>query len=698
MPRNAGTVVENNFAAGFITEGTALTFPPNSWKDADNCIPEQTGNVTRRLGIDIESNHSERTVNRTGDVITTYLWENVGGSATLQLLVVQIGDTLYFYDGSTTDPLSSHPITDTIDLTDFSPAGFDGPETYECQFADGNGLLFVVNPNLDAFYVSYDENTQTFTATQIDIKIRDLAGVEDGMDVDERPTNDMGNVSNQKKYNLYNQGWETTQLNTWDAARTDLPSNADVMWTFKDANEDFDVTLVPKFFRGNSPAPKGHFILDLYSQDRTTASGVTITTVTIPTRASTVAFHAGRVFYGGIKSEGYNANIYFTQVVERDSQYGLCHQINDPTSELLFDLLPTDGGFISIRECGNIIKLAAIGQGLVVFATNGVWLVSGSTGLGFTANDYSIVKIAETSCLTSSSFVEVKGTMTWWNLDGIYTLQMEGPSGKTVSLTEPRIKSYYNTIPPSSKRRATGFYNGVTGIIQWLYREEEAGTPDELYEATHILNLNLNTGAFYIWTPSDSDVKIHSCVVLEHEGGDIVVETVVDDSAVTVVDDSGEEVIVYTLENSTVVPKFKYLVSWADSGNHKLTFAEAWDTDYEDWATRDAEDFSSYFITGYSVRGEGNKEFQSNYVTFYADNTSIFDIQGIWDFSNSGNSGKWSNTQRIDNTSKTNFDYVTKKMKFRGNGKAVQVKVSSVTGEPFDISGWSTQVSGNTLV
>lgn len=697
MPRNQGSVVESNFAAGYITEATSLNFPPNSWKESDNCTPEQIGNVTRRLGIDFEANYSTKTRSREDRAVSTYLWKNVAGSSTLQLFVVQTGDRIHFWDASTTDPLSSHPITDFIDLDDFKYSGAPTTRYNECQYADGNGLLFVTHPQCDPFRVSYDENTETFTANRIVVRIRDLKGLDDNLEVDERPTSGYSGLSTEKKYNLRNQGWNQENLDLWDAARTDMPSNADVMWSFKDSNEDFDTDLIEKFYRGNSPAPKGRYILKLFDQDRGDASGLTIPSEVLPARFRTVAFHAGRVFYAGIDYEGYNSKIYFSQVVENPDQYSKAYQINDPTSEIMFDLLPTDGGFIDIRECGNIIKIAPLGSGLAVWASNGVWFVSGSTGLGFTATDYSVVKISETHALTASSFVEVGGTMSWWNLEGIQTLQLEGAGGKVVSLTEPKIKTYYNTIPPSAKRAARGFFNGITGIVQWIYREDEAEDVTQLYEATKLLNFNTNTGAFYIWTPAVSDVTINGIVVLEHRGGDVEEELVTVDGVTVTAD--GDDVTVLTLENAVVVPKFKYLVSYPDDGSYELTFAEAWDEDYEDWASfDDAVDYESYFITGYGLRGEGNKTFQNNYVTFHSGMDSQYYVQGIWDFTNSGDSGRWTSTQLIDTTTQTHRDYVYNKRKIRGHGKAVQIKVSSVPGQSFNVIGWAVNVAVNTVV
>lgn len=130
-----------------------------------------------------------------------------------------------------------------------------------------------------------------------------------------------------------------------------------------------------------------------------------------------------------------------------------------------------------------------------------------------------------------------------------------------------------------------------------------------------------------------------------------------------------------------------------------LTFAEEKREDYRDWYDATGHDwpFSSYFITGYNVLGEGNKVFQSNYVTVNyvpVPQGSAY-IQGVWDYAKNGNTGRWSSKQQIYSNSDTNYSNRMRKLKIRGQGVAMQMKVSSEDGKPFSINGWSTSASSN---
>ncbi len=716
MPRTTGTLVNNNFTKGLITEASPFTFPQGACTETFDCIHEVTGGVTRRKGFEYEIDHSVKTIDKTAGVVVSYLWKDVSGNGDTSLVVVQIKDRLYFWDGSTTDPLSFHPISASIDLTTFSPSGAPSPKTQECQFTAGNGKLFVVHPYLESFAVTYDANTQTFSTTQIDLEIRDFEGLEDELDIDERPTTGYSGLSTAHKYNLFNQGWTSSQLTAWDSGQTvtnptdptnsvtysgrsDMPSNCDVPAIFKDSLNQFSLNEVSKnTFIGNSPAPKGHFIVNAYTKDRSTVSGLGIADdSTGYQRAASIAFHAGRLFYSGVDYVNRAGLIYFSQIIERDSQFGQCYQVNDPTSESEFDLLPSDGGVIKIQEAGTILKLFPVPGALAVFASNGVWIITGSTGLGFTASDYTVSKIATIKTLTATSFIDVAGTPMWWNLEGIYKLSGTQAGYQVTSISGDTIDSYYNDIPPSEKRYARGFFNPSEYRVQWLFRSTEAADLEESYEYDRILNMDTRTNGMFIWTIPDHAIKVHGVVSLENRNGDPELETVYANDGVTIIyDNDGTSVIsAWSIDNAFTIPSMKYVISYND-GSDKFTFGETRATSYLDWTEYDSTgtDYTSYFISGYTIPNSTTK-FENNYIVLYNDTDSKYNVQGIWDFSNTGDSGRWSNKQIIDATYKTNYDRYTFKRKIRGQGNALQIKISSYRAKNFSIDGWGAYITGN---
>lgn len=703
MPRQAAASIQNNFSKGLITEATGLNFPENAVTETDNCVFDERGRVRRRFGIDFEEDFQTQTANRTDAVVNSFYWKAAAGNGDNALVVLQVGATLYFYllgSGALSDNM-----IDTIDLTDFNAPGASDPSTQECQFTAGNGYLFVSHPTLESFYVEFNADTNQVSGTAIELEVRDFEGVEDGLGIEERPLT----LSNPHHYNLFNQGWDTRDidgagdnprvhaLTFWQDSREDEPSNADVWWISVRADGQYDPAQRANGI-GNSPAPKGHYILNPYYQDRSDVSGIPSLDITSSGyyRASTIAFFAGRVWYGGVSGQDYSNKIYFSQIIESTKQFGWCYQQNDPTSEDRFDLLPNDGGVISIQEAGTIIKLWPIENSLLVFASNGVWGITGSEGLGFRANDYSVRKLSSVPALTASSFVDVTGFPAWWNSEGIYIAGVDTVTGSIQinPLTDQTIRSFYDDIPARNKRFAKGYFNTRTRVIQWVYRDASYANLTEAYSYDSVLNFNALSSAFYPWTIDSSPVSINGIIVIEGQGSVTALETVVDASDATVTNaalQTVEATVTTTISLSAVT---KFITSYSESGSYEFTFSEEADTDYTDWTTYDAVgvDYDSYFVSGYSVHGDAQRKFQPNYIYLFNETNNeanSLDFRSQWNFANSGDTGKWSSTQRIV-FPVADYVFQYRRIKTRGHGLALQYRIDSVTGEPFRLIGWST--------
>lgn len=697
MTQSANISVQNNFVKGLITEATALTFPENACTDTDNCVFDHLGLVERRRGFEYEGLAEFVTQDLTDNSVVTYLWTNVGGDGTSTFAVVQIGDTLHFYAVNEDESLSGSKHPDTIDLTAFLVSGVVSVSNLECQFSSGNGRLFVTNQRLETFYVEYDPVGDAITATEITIRVRDFEGdTADTLGVSERPTSTLGALDANHRYNLENQGWTTANLTAWDTARTDMPSNADVSWNFKNATDEFDFTVVDDRLPGNSQAPRGHFIYSVYDFNRSAnVSGATDFEIE-QERFQTSAFHAGRVFYSGLKVPSHSSRIYFTQVITSPAQYGDCFQVNDPTSETLFDLLPTDGGFIDIIDAGAIIKMVPVLNSLLVFATNGIWTITGSQGIGFSATDYSINRLSSLVNYSHTSFVDVDGIPYWWNLDGIYTVSPDRQTNslRVQSLTDGTIRSFYLEIPSESKSLVRGAYDPFLKRIHWAYRSETATTFEEKYIFDRFLIFNMLTGAFFKWSIDPTNVRVNSILNILGQRGQLSPVEVYDGDEQVV--DGTDEVIVFLPSSPGQSSTIKYFVSRV--APNVVTWAECYDVANRDWFLFDGvgSQYDSYAIAGYAVRGKGISKFQDQYVNFFskADTSSSFKVQGRWDYASSGNTGRWSSSQLLI-VDGGEYAFKAKRVRIRGHGLACQFKIFNNDRNPFKLVGWSVYETGN---
>lgn len=709
MPRNAVTAIENNFTGGFVTQATGLNFPPHSCFDQDNIVISEVGYASRRLGMDFENNFSTLTSDRTEMAQSTFLWKNAAGDGNVNLVVQQNGATLFFYNTSSEGSLSSGVSANTVLLSSFQSSGSTAAnlQQNECQYSTGLGYLFVVHPYCDPFYILYNPGDGSFTASRITFTIRDLNGLTEAGQINARPTS----LSDNHQYNILNQGWNAAQISTFHTAASAYPSNADVWWNFNDSTDIFNPSAtLASVDSGSSPAPQGFFRLNPWNTARAATalaqSGVSLTLTGTPDqtsgtiRPSVTEFFSGRVFYSGVNAQGYNSLIYFSTIIQTPTDFGQCCSTQDPTSQTLFDFLPSDGGVIAVPQAGTIYRLVSIGTALLVFGANGVWSISGSTGIGFEATDYQVSLVGLTRSISGTSFVQVDGAVAWWNTTAINIIQSDPTQGLTIkSMTDDKIKDYYLSLSTTNKRFSRGAYNPREHTIRWLFKSSDTADITDTYTFDTVLSFNTLVGAWYTWTLPTDTVTVNSIVVEEGSASLIGSNQIVDNSSNNIVDNSGDLLITYGFAASTITTVTKFLVSYPNSGSYNFTFAEQFNTSYFDWTQYNqiGEDYVSYFITGYNVPTQGERNFQSNYLFVFSDvsdeDTSYY-FQAIWNYANSNASGKWSQRQTLTNAV-GNYDVVRNRLKVRGMGNSAQFKFNSISGKPFNLIGWSTYDTAN---
>lgn len=707
MPRNVSTTLENNFTKGLITETTGVNSPENSVTQSDNFVFDRRGRAVRRLGIDYEDGHVATNINlsttNTG-VIAEYLWETVANSASIEFIVIQIANKLLFYK-NTGGTISTQKTTFEIDLLPFKVSTWADSLVFSTQvsFSTGNGKLFVVHSYCEPFYVTYDITTNTVATTQVAVSARDFEGVIDTLDISNRPTT----LTILHKYNLWNQGWwqkveiraipvlayTTIQaIDGWRSNvagnRTDYPSNCDVWWYYKGALPAIPAANVPEFVDifltnqiakvaiGNTPAPKGHFVFSAWDTARSTVVDETGNALggTVPetssngARPSVVAFYYGRVFYAGVRNNAQASSIYFTQIVERDDQYGNCYQTNDPTSEKAFDLLPSDGGVIKIPDIVNILEMKVFGPSLFIFASNGVWAVTGSNNSSFKATDYQVKKIGDFAALSKNSIVDVSGSPIWWNADAIYNID-QSQSVYDASINNVSIQSiqtFFDNIPLSAKQNAKAGFDQLDGLVYWLYRQEPVVNTGDEYRYDHILVLDVVTKAFYSFSFSNTPRAISGIVPVRNT------------------------------DNRRI---FKFLTTGLiDTVSRGLTFSELNSDVMSDWISSGTPSpFDSSFITGYRIRGDLLKKFQTNYLTVITDNSLLQSgfVQGVWDYTNNVDSSRFTNPQQVYRPRFFYADYQRVRVKIRGSGYSLQFKFYSDSDKPMSIVGWATFETAN---
>lgn len=719
------------FVGGLNTEAGYLSFPENNWKEGDNVVPAIDGSLSRREAIDMEQDAAWVASNVPDYFATTsYVWRNVGGDGDKSIVVIQVGRTLRFYNyisvETTTRIAPDYP---AIVLTR-APTNPSLDESVSVTFAsDGSGLLLVTSSATEPCYIKYDVTADTLTKVDVTLLIRDLVGIDDGVAVTTRPSV----LTPEHKYNLFNAGWTNDLINAYvgpvEAGTGQHPSKA-MSWTAgKDPDDNFSRTVLDKIDFGSSPAARGRTILSVFSRDRN-LPGIAETPV-LPVEVEThrpkaCCFFAGRAWYAGIKSSVIGNWVLFSQVALSEEALGKCYQDADPTAEVVTDLIESDGGYIPLQGCGEVLNLEPLQDGVLVFATNGVWFIYGSSNSGFSAVSYRVSKISEYGCISGRSVVLLDNSALYLGYSGLYAVSPDPQSGlpSVTSVTDTSIKTLLVDIPVVCKSFMQGVLNYGELSTMWVYSDDEDNP--KLFNRALVLDNRI--GSFYTHTFGTS-INIRAIVETppSPKGGKRETAVTVSGEGVVV---TGETVFVSTLfkENNSSQWKFLVTQTTSDAGHFRVSMADFLHKrvapfKYRDWYSLDlvGSPYKSYAITGHLLDPNGaSKAGQSMYVTTYLkrtetawlpdgiENEGSCLMQARWDFTDSPVAGKWGSEQQIYRKRRylgpfvgphdDGYPLVITKSKVRGRGKALQLKFENDGDKEFSLVGWTTTYIGNANV
>ncbi len=699
-----------NLIGGLNTDSTDLTFPDNAATSLDNVDVFRSGEVRRRLGLDFESgyqisNNDFDQASLANNAISMHEWKAVNGRGDINFLAVQVGARVYFHDLGV-EPLSNIPRGE-ISIEPFVQGnGVPGDTLLDSSY--GEGVMILTNPNMDPVIVSFDEDDNSFTATAIDIEIRDFKGLDENVPTDEQPAN----LTPDHEYNLRNQGWplkvdansrrsgnggitrDIDPIAITQVAIGVFPSNADIIYLAKaPAADDAEVIgsyspfhLSDALF-GNSPAPKGHFVFSAFDQNRTSVSGINNLSGTVITeRPSVTAFYAGRVWYAGVPNKEAAGDIFFSQIVNDIDNAGKCYQNQDPTAQDLNALLATDGGVIHIADMGQVYRMIPVGQDLMLIAANGIWAVSGTVGANFTADSFSVRKVTDLGTTSANSVLEAAGNLFYWNSGGIYMITSGSIDNQITiqRITQDKIQNFYDDISEKARAYTRGWHDQYENRIYWFYNDTEAyDAVNFRFSYNRVLALDLTLQAFFTYTISDlaANTPFVAGMTQKEAGSEAIISYNVvqglGSSKLNVVQ-SGDNVVEDIAFPSFTNVNLKMLTfQIAFDGNYEYTFSEFKDKGYADWKTWDqtvnnasntGANFTSHLQMGWQMYGDpirvkkitGLSSYFNRTETGYSlvDGDIIFDnpsgcfVQTRWDWTGT-DVGRWTKLEEAYRLNRT---------------------------------------------
>jgi len=714
MPQSLTQRVVNTFVKGLITEAGELTFPPDASVDELNCDLRRDGSRRRRKGAAKETNNvlSSFTVSDS-EITTTGSWFNVGGESGLEFLVFQKGEVLYFYNKSDI-PFSANIESNSVNLNSYEVSGGVGASNAKCSFTSLKGALIVVSEAINPIYIERNNVTEALTVSQISFRTRDFDWQGDTTTYDESKSS----PSIQRQYDTENAGWVApngdSALSAYQSANSSKhPPLTHAWYAGKDSTGAFDAAEWAKVYTGNSLTGNGHYILDFFSKDRSTASGISgLTTEVESSRFKTVANFAGRAFYAGLNSSKNSDVILFSQLIDDFYQLGECLQQNDPTSEQISDLLATDGGTIRVSGAVGIKVLYVIDASLYIFAENGVWRIEGIDGV-FSPTGFAVKKITDVGIVDAGSFVVADGSPIWWSKNGIHTLQFDSTSGRPVenNLTISTIQRYWDEVPTLAKTRLVSTFDPINKRAYWAWPKQGETVESKI---NHILVLDVPLKAFYPWYVEDEGITTDSIIGIEFFSGFGAAASTFDvttSNGDDVITSAGDDVVsIQTASVSTGSPSIILMIR--DGDTNKVTMGSFTEDNFLDWGTTD---YSSFAEAGYDFMGDlllrknapyittymrlTESAWEGNETTGYApNNPSSMLVSSFWDFKTSSSSTaqqayRLKSMPVVDSGNLLNFDYpetvITTRMKLRGRGRSMRIKFESEQGKDFILLGYS---------
>lgn len=699
---------------GLVTEATPLTFPVDATTDELNVTLERNGARAKRRGFNIEV---DGTVSAEAvpdySSFMSYPWDFAGGNKDSSFLVLQSNLCLCFYNIREM-PISSGLHPQSIDLRPFMTAG--APADVRVSVASVKGQIVVAGEGINTFRVQYDKDTDTFSTEEVTFRVRDFEFTHNKQFLREE---DLASPPVTRRYDTLNAGWKQSQLDSFVSRFSVYPALTKPAFCSKNSSGEWDPMDWGNTEGGNTLITNGHYILNLYQMDRDSASGLSGVNASAAamglseekTRFTTVTGYAGRIFYSGMVSKRSNGRVYFSQVIQDGNELGELFSVNDPTAEYLSDLLDTDGGYIDLPDAEGITKLHVFGTQLLVFASNGVWAISGVDDV-FRATEYAVNKVTTTGLVSQSTFVSAEGRPYWWSAYGIHTITIsETRVLQEVSVSDPSIKTFFQSIPPVVRSLATGSYDATNRQVVWLYGVEGGES-----KFTNLLLLDENFGAFAPWAISTDLVNgpfIVSSFMNRFLPLEVSTDTVVDSDGEVVVDSLGEPIVV---TNTNYTNRSSNLTFVFVDEDGKLGFGLFRDNDLVDFGEFDYE---AYLETGYNYLTDLSTLKSTPYVTvlckrtetvwgpdFVPEQQSSLKVSSYWDFKATPSFlpqevykiRRYVFPTTVGEAFQSEHSNVQTKIVPRGRGKSIKLRFFSEAKKDFYLIGFETVDAKNPTI
>jgi hypothetical protein len=391
-------------------------------------------------------------------------------------------------------------------------------------------------------------------------------------------------------------------------------------------------------------------------------------------------FHAGRIFFAGIRDQEWIDTVFFSRIAQKPTAYGKAHQEQDPTDATFNQLQPDDGGTIIIPQMGAVKALLSTRSSLLVFAENGIWEIGGGRRGVFTADGYSVRKITDDECTSTFSPILIGNTAIFTGPKGIFQIAPAEFTGllESKNIGENLVQSLWNDIPTARQQVVKSVYDDALKRVYLLYGDDG----DNINQYANTLILDLRVGAFYKYKFNASGT---SAVLTAY--------------AITDSDSSDS----------------RKKVKWSIQATNSIDTADFEQLDFVDFDG--AESPLPFMFTGHDSLGDFQRRRQAPIITVHQKRTETeFVVAGngldpvnessclitaLWDWSDDEISGKITTPREVYRHVRAfqpagagpyndGYPIVTTRNKVRGRGRVLQLKFEGAPTKDTHILGYST--------
>ena len=321
-------------------------------------------------------------------------------------------------------------------------------------------------------------------------------------------------------------------------------------------------------------------------------------------------FAGGRAWYTGVPETP--TTIYITQPLlgqKIDSsnlfELGFCFSINDPLSSIDSSHTAADGGTIDIKEAGIIKSITTFREGLLVFASNGVWSIPNAGH--FNATNFDVLKVSDVPITGPDAFAVTDFGVVYYGKNSVQIVAITDNGNIIAQELSTPIKTFYNSISEFSKEASFAVYNKLQQRVYWFTTFVEPAF--ELGAGSYrLVNYNGVAVASQDILVFDFKLKAWYKHTTIRQGQEITDNDLVIAHADTFVGDFGETPRVLAINGDTVESN-----SGAD-----LVFAS-------DLDGIDIKEFLVMLVTGEDTVSSGADRFQYGFTHFNGDVVQDFD-------------------------------------------------------------------------